>query len=129
MTAYNTADDLTLNIISVDYDIKNYYPEEISLNIIKEEESFICEIKNNGERDLYPCQVIFFTKDDTGRTIQNTIEYAGCFDDDKVIEANKSFITDNCNNDMKGLLLNKNKPVIVRYSDLDFREINTRFFE
>lgn len=125
--AYNTAEDLTLNIVSVDYDIRNYYPEEISLNVKENREVFSGNIKNNGERDLYPCQIIYFTKDDFGRTIQNTIEYAGCFDDGLVIEPNKNLEFDS--NNIGGFLLNPNKPVIVRYADLDFKEINTRFFE
>lgn len=127
VTAYNTADDLTLNVISVDYEIRNYYPEEVSLEIKEKGEVFSGNIKNNGERNIYPCQIIYFVKDDAGRTIQNTIEYAGCFDDGLVIEPNK--VLDFESNNTQGLLLNTNKPVIVRYSDLDFKEIETRFFE
>ncbi len=129
VVAYNTTNDLSLKEISVDYDMINYYPDEISFNLIKEEETFICEIKNNGERNLYPSQVIFFTKDDSGRTIQNTIEYAGCFNDNLVIKPNKTLKTDEEQGDMNGLLLNKNKPIIIRYSDIEFREVTTKFFE
>jgi len=40
VVAYNTTNDLSLKEISVDYDMINYYLDEISFNLIKEEETF-----------------------------------------------------------------------------------------
>lgn len=124
--AYNTEENLNLKIISVYYEIKNYYPEEISLEISNDGENINGSVTNNGQRELYPSQIIFFLKDNDGNTIQKTIEYAGCFFDGLVIKPEQSLEFES--NIPQGYFFNDNKSVIVRYTDLDFRTVDTRFF-
>lgn len=124
--AFNTEESLDLKIISVDYDIINYYPEEISLDITNDGKKVTGYITNNGERDLYPAQIIYFLSDEEGYTIQKTIEYAGCFFEGLVIKSGKTldFESDIPDNNY----FKNSKSVIVRYSDTSFKTIDTRFF-
>lgn len=124
--AYNTEEELKLKVMSVDFEIKNFYPEEISLNLNNQEGKFKGSITNNGERDLYPGRIVYFLKDKDGYTIQKTIEYAGCFFEGLVISPTKTheFESDIPNE----LTLDNNKKIIVEYSDLEFRDIAVRFF-
>ena len=83
-------------------------------------------VKNNGERDLYPSQIIFFLKDEQGNTVQKNIEYAGCFFEGLIIKPSKSLEFES--DIPQGYYFNNSKSVIVRYSDTEFKMIETRFF-
>ena len=124
--AYNTEENLDLKIISVDYEIKNFYPEEISMDITNDGKKVTGLVKNNGERDLYPSQIIFFLKDEQGNTVQKNIEYAGCFFEGLIIKPSKSLEFES--DIPQGYYFNNSKSVIVRYSDTEFKMIETRFF-
>ena len=124
--AYNTEENLDLKIISVDYEIKNFYPEEISMDITSDGKKVTGLVKNNGERDLYPSQIIFFLKDEQGNTVQKNIEYAGCFFEGLIIKPSKSLEFES--DIPQGYYFNNSKSVIVRYSDTEFKMIETRFF-
>ena len=53
VVAYNTTNDLSLKEISVDYDMINYYLDEISFNLIKEDKKKDCSAGRgkDGEKD------------------------------------------------------------------------------
>lgn len=125
--AFDNENDINLKIISVNYEIKNYNPEEVSLDITNDGKKVQGTIINNGERELYPAQIIFFLQDNEGNTIQSTIEYAGCFFEGLVIKPNKSLSFEK--DIPEGYYFNNSKSVIVRYSDIEFRMIETSFFE
>ena len=123
--AFNTENDIDLKVISIDYEILTYNEDEISLEITNDGKKVTGKIKNTSQRDLYPSQVIFFLMDNEGNIIQKTLEYAGCFDEGLVIKPGKelSFEADIDENTS----YYNSKKVIVRYSDLDFREVYTKF--
>lgn len=125
--AYNSEEDLNLKVLSVNFEIKNYFPEEISLNLENIENKFKGSITNNGQRDLYPGRIIYFLKDKEGYIIQKSIEYAGCFFEGLVISPNgkHDFEADIPYNDYT---LDSSKQIVVEYSDLEFKDTNVRFF-
>jgi hypothetical protein len=125
--AYNTEEEINLKVISTDYEIINYYPDEVSLSITNDGKNVTGSIKNNGERDLYPSQIIFFMKDGSGNTVQKTIEYAGCFFEDLVIKPESTLDFESEIPD--GYSFNNSKNVIVRYSDTEFKSVDTIFFD
>ena len=124
--AYNTEKELDLRIISVDYEIMNYYPEEVSLEITNDGKKVSGYVTNNGQRDLYPSQIIFFLRDEEGYTVQKIIEYAGCFFEGLIIKpgSNLNFESDIPENNY----FKNNKSVIFKYSDTTLNYIDTRFF-
>lgn len=124
--AYNTEKDLNLKVMSVDFEIKNYYPEEISLNLDSKDNKFKGSITNNGQRDLYPGRIVYFLKDKDGYTIQKSIEYAGCFFEGLVISPSKSHEFES--EIPEELTLDSNKNIIVEYTDLEFKNTDVRFF-
>ncbi len=123
--AFNTENDIDLKVISIDYEILTYNEDEISLEITNDGKKVTGKIKNTSQRDLYPSQVIFFLMDNEGNIIQKALEYAGCFDEGLVIKPGKelSFEADIDGNTS----YYNSKKAIVRYSDLDFREVYTKF--
>ena len=110
--AFNTENNIDLKVISINYEILTYNEDEISL-----------EITNDGKK--VTGQVIFFLMDNEGNIIQKTLEYAGCFDEGLVIKPGKelSFEADIDENTS----YYNSKKAIVRYSDLEFREVYTKF--
>lgn len=123
--AFNTENNVDLKVISINYEILTYNEDEISLEITNDGKKVTGKIKNTSQRDLYPSQVIFFLMDNEGNIIQKTLEYAGCFDEGLVIKPGKelSFEADIDENTS----YYNSKKAIVRYSDLDFREVYTKF--
>ena len=116
-----------LKVISIDYEIPNYYPEEVDLTLNITTDKISGKVINNGQRDLYPSQVIVFLKDSKGNTIQKTIEYAGCFFEGLVIKPNAEFEFEL---DIPSeYTLARNKGIIFRYSDLEFRMYDTKIIE
>ncbi len=126
IVAYNTEEDLNLKVLTVNYEIVNYFPDEIALNITNDGIKVTGTISNNGDREVYPGRVIYFLKDSDGNTIQKSIEYAGCFFEGLVISPKKSL--DFEQDIPKGLYFNNSKKTIVEYSDLEFKSTNVRFF-
>lgn len=124
--AYSNEENLNLKVLSADFEIKNFYPEEISLSLDNKDNEFKGSITNNGQRDLYPGRIVYFLKDKDGYTIQKSIEYAGCFFEGLVISPNK---THNFESDIpEGLTLDNNKNIVVEYTDLEFKNTDVRFF-
>jgi hypothetical protein len=76
-------------------------------------------IKNNGQRKLYPAQIVYFVTDSEGNTIQRVISYAGCFFEGLVI--NPEGIHEFEEEIPQGYTLNNNKGIMVMYSDLEFK--------
>lgn len=118
--AYNTEKDLNLKVLSVTYETKTYgLEEEISLERNNESGKISGSVKNNGQRDLYPSQIVYFLNDSEGNTIQKVISYAGCFFEGLVIHPGNTheFAEEIPSN----YTLNTTKGVMVMYSDLDFK--------
>ena len=118
--AFNTETDINLKVLSITYETKTYgLDNEISLERNNETGKISGSVKNNGQRDLYPTQIMYFEKDSEGNTIQKVISYAGCFFEDLVIHPGNTHEFEE--EIPQGYTLNTTKGVIVMYSDLDFR--------
>lgn len=112
-----------IDVISVDFDIKSsLYDNEITLEKVEIKDGVLKgSFKNNGQRSIYPSEIIYFVENLRGENEQRTISYASCFNDELVIKPGEKFEFEQEEKE----ILSKNKNVIVRYSDLDFREVYT----
>ena len=112
-----------IEVISVDFDIKSsLYDNEITLEKVEIKDGVLKgSFKNNGQRSIYPSEIIYFVENPKGENEQRTISYASCFNDELVIKLGEKFEFEQEEKE----ILSKNKNVIVRYSDLDFREVYT----
>ena len=112
-----------IEVISVDFDIKSsLYDNEITLEKVEIKGGVLKgSFKNNGQRSIYPSEIIYFVENLRGENEQRTISYASCFNDELVIKPGEKFEFEQEEKE----ILSKNKNVIVRYSDLDFREVYT----
>ena len=112
-----------IEVISVDFDIKSsLYDNEITLEKVEIKDGVLKgSFKNNGQRSIYPSEIIYFVENLRGENEQRTISYASCFNDELVIKPGEKFEFEQEEKE----ILSKNKNVIVRYSDLDFREVYT----
>lgn len=122
----NTFSENVINeveVISVDFDIKSsLYDNEITLEKVEIKDGVLKgSFKNNGQRSIYPSEIIYFVENPKGENEQRTISYASCFNDELVIKLGEKFEFEQEEKE----ILSKNKNVIVRYSDLDFREVYT----
>lgn len=125
--AYSNENTISLKVISVDYEIRNYNEDEIDIDITNDGKKVSGSLKNNGDRELYPTQIIYFLYDGNGHTIQKTIEYAGCFDEGLVIKPENTLEFEEDIDE--GYSFYNTKSVIVRYSDLEFKTTETKIFE
>lgn len=112
-----------IEVISVDFDIKSsLYDNEITLEKVEIKDGVLKgSFKNNGQRSIYPSEIIYFVENPKGENEQRTISYASCFNDELVIKPGEKFEFEQEEKE----ILSSNKNVIVRYSDLDFREVYT----
>ena len=112
-----------IDVISVDFDIKSsLYDNEITLEKVEIKDGVLKgSFKNNGQRSIYPSEIIYFVENLRGENEQRTISYASCFNDELVIKPGEKFEFEQEEKE----ILSSNKNVIVRYSDLDFREVYT----
>ena len=112
-----------IEVISVDFDIKSsLYDNEITLEKVEIKDGVLKgSFKNNGQRSIYPSEIIYFVENPKGENEQRTISYASCFNDELVIKLGEKFEFEQEEKE----ILSKNKNVIVRYSDLSFREVYT----
>ena len=112
-----------IEVISVDFDIKSsLYDNEITLEKVEIKGGVLKgSFKNNGQRSIYPSEIVYFVENLRGENEQRTISYASCFNDELVIKPGEKFEFEQEEKE----ILSKNKNVIVRYSDLDFREVYT----
>ena len=122
----NTFSENVINeveVISVDFDIKSsLYDNEITLEKVEIKDGVLKgSFKNNGQRSIYPSEIIYFVENLRGENEQRTISYASCFNDELVIKPGEKFEFEQEEKE----ILSSNKNVIVRYSDLDFREVYT----
>lgn len=76
---------------------------------------------------MYPNRVIIFLKDNNGNTVQESLEYSGCFDDGLVISPNEEFKFEF--EIESGYTLNDSQRIVFKYSDTDFKEYDVKFFE
>ena len=125
--AYNSENNIDLKIMTIDYEIPSYFPDEVSLNTTTENNILTGVVKNNSEIELYPNQVMIFLKDQNGDIVQKTIEYSGCFFEGLVIKPNTEFKFEI--EIPEGHILLKNKGIMFKYSDLEFRMYETRNFK
>lgn len=107
-------------VISVDYENSDLFEKETSLDVSLEENKIIGKITNNGEREIYPSDIVLFVKNSQGVTKQIDIPYAGCFDPGLVMKKgeNLEFSYDI----EEGYTLLKEKGIVFVYSDLEFKE-------
>ena len=122
----NTFSENVINeveVISVDFDIKSsLYDNEITLEKVEIKDGVLKgSFKNNGQRSIYPSEIIYFVENLRGENEQRTISYASCFNDELVIKPGEKFEFEQEEKET----LSQSKNVIVRYSDLDFREVYT----
>lgn len=118
--AFNTETDINLKVLSITYETKTYgLDDEISLERKNENGKISGSIKNNGQRKLYPAQIVYFVTDSEGNTIQRVISYAGCFFEGLVI--NPEGIHEFEEEIPQGYTLNNSKGIMVMYSDLEFK--------
>ena len=112
-----------IEVISVAFDIKSsLYDNEITLEKVEIKDGVLKgSFKNNGQRSIYPSEIIYFVENLRGENEQRTISYASCFNDELVIKPGEKFEFEQEEKE----ILSSNKNVIVRYSDLDFREVYT----
>lgn len=112
-----------IEVISVDFDIKSsLYDNEITLEKVEIKDGVLKgSFKNNGQRNIYPSEIIYFVENLRGENEQRTISYASCFNDELVIKPGEKFEFEQEEKET----LSQSKNVIVRYSDLDFREVYT----
>ena len=118
--AFDNETDINLKVLSITYETKTYgLDDEISLERKNENGKISGSIKNNGQRKLYPAQIVYFVTDSEGNTIQRVISYAGCFFEGLVInpEGTHEFEEEI----PQGYTLNNNKGIMVMYSDLEFK--------
>ena len=125
--AYNSENNIDLKIMTIDYEIPSYFPDEVSLNTTTENNILTGVVKNNSEIELYPNQVMIFLKDQNGDIVQKTIEYSGCFFEGLVIKPNTEFKFEI--EIPEGHILLKDKGIMFKYSDLEFRMYETRNFK
>lgn len=118
--AFNNETDINLKVLSITYETKTYgLDDEISLERKNENGKISGSIKNNGQRDLYPAQIVYFVTDSEGNTIQRVISYAGCFFEGLVIHPDKTHEFEE--EIPQGYTLNNSKGIMVMYSDLEFK--------
>ena len=122
----NTFSENVINeveVISVDFDIKSsLYDNEITLEKVEIKDGVLKgSFKNNGQRNIYPSEIVYFVENAKGENEQRTISYASCFNDELVIKPGEKFEFEQEEKET----LSQSKNVIVRYSDLDFREVYT----
>lgn len=122
----NTFSENVINeveVISVDFDIKSsLYDNEITLEKVEIKDGVLKgSFKNNGQRSIYPSEIVYFVENAKGENEQRTISYASCFNDELVIKPGEKFEFEQEEKET----LSQSKNVIVRYSDLDFREVYT----
>ena len=118
--AFDNETDINLKVLSITYETKTYgLDDEISLERKNENGKISGSIKNNGQRKLYPAQIVYFVTDSEGNTIQRVISYAGCFFEGLVI--NPEGIHEFEEEIPQGYTLNNNKGIMVMYSDLEFK--------
>lgn len=125
--AYNSENNINLKIMTIDYEIPSYFPDEVQLNTTIENNVLTGVVKNNSEIELYPNQVMIFLKDQNGKIVQKTIEYSGCFFEGLVIKPDAEFKFEI--EIPEGHILLKNKGIMFKYSDLEFRMYETRNFK
>ncbi|MBQ8379661.1 MAG: hypothetical protein IJX34_02475 [Clostridia bacterium] len=125
--AYNSENNINLKIMTIDYEIPSYFPDEVSLNTTTENNVLTGVVKNNSEIELYPNQVMIFLKDQNGDIVQKTIEYSGCFFEGLVIKPSTEFKFEI--EIPEGHILLKDKGIMFKYSDLEFRMYETRNFK
>ncbi len=119
--APTTDENLDFSIISVEFDIPNYFYDEVEIEANIENDKISGTVKNNLERILYPNQIIMFFKDNNdGSIYQKTLEYSGCFDEERVIMTGGKFkfelkIPENTTFIAK-------KGITLKYSDIDFKD-------
>lgn len=120
---FTTDENFDLSVISVEFAIPNYFygEVEIILTIDMEDKKIFGVIKNNLERTLYPNQIIMLFKDNSDERIyQETLEYSGCFDIEKIINPGGKFEFEFDIPENTTFL--PEKGVTFKYSDTDFRE-------
>lgn len=123
LIAYNTQDSLSIE----DVVVRELTSEnEVSLNLVAEKKEVLGSIKNNGENELYPQQIVYYLKGEDGINLQQTIEYAGCFDEGKIIKPNEVWKFEIDIPD--GYTFSQDKGILVRYSDLSFEKIKSKIF-
>lgn len=107
-------------VISVDYENSDLFDKETSIDVSLKENKIIGTITNNGEREIYPSDIILFVKNSQGVTKQIDIPYAGCFDQGLVMEKGEKL---EFSYDIEeGYTLLKDKGIVFVYSDLEFKE-------
>lgn len=128
VVAFNTEKTINLKVLSVDYDIVTYFENEASMSVNNTQGSKITgSVKNNGQREIYPEEIILFFTDSQGRTVQKIISYAGCFFEGLIIHMGDSLDWEFENTD--NYTFNREKGVVFVYSDLEFKTHDTIFFE
>lgn len=127
IVAYNSEDNIDLKIMTIDYEISSYFPDEVDLKTTIEDNKLTGMVKNNSEIELYPNRVIIFLEDQEGDIVQKTIEYSGCFFEELVIKPSAEFKFEM--EIPEGHVLLKDKGIMFKYSDLDFRMYETRNFK
>jgi len=124
VVAYNTLEDeVKLNVVSVKYDNKSIFEKEVEVKSLEIEGSKIKGvISNKGERKLYPNEILFNIKSE-GKYIQKGLNYSGCFFEGLVIIPGQDFEFEY---DLKsGEELDKEKGIVYKYSDLEFKSYET----
>lgn len=124
--AFNTETDIKLKIMTIDYEIPTYFPDEVTLETTIGDNKLTGVVKNNSQIELYPNQVMIFLKDQNGDIVQKTIEYSGCFFEGLVIKPGAEFKFEM--EIPEGHILLENKGIMFKYSDLEFRMYETRNF-
>ncbi len=128
VVALSSEETINLKVLSVDYDIVTYFENEANMSVNNTQGGKITgSVKNNGQREIYPSEIVLFFTDSQGRTVQKSIYYAGCFFEGLIIHTGDSldWEFENTNN----YTFNRKKGIVFVYSDLEFKMYDTIFFE
>lgn len=118
--SYNDDENIKLEIIAVNYSIPDFGMEEVTLTSTVTSSKIKCTVKNVSEREIYANQVVYFLRDAQGNVVMKTLEYSGCFNPELVTAPNKEFSFEF--EIPEGYTFIKDKGIIFKYSDLDFRD-------
>lgn len=119
--AFTKEENFDISVISTEFEIPNIYGQEFEITANISDGKIVGSIKNNSQRTLYPNQVIILFKDNTNNSIyQKTIEYAGCFDKEKVIKSGDEFSFEMEVPENTSFI--SQKGITFKYSDLEFKE-------
>lgn len=134
---YNMAAGETYKVISFNIENKDDI-KIISTDYLEDKEALSLETKKEGSKVkgiilndstvyIYPNRIAIFVKDSEGNINQKTLEYAGCFFEDLVINPNQEFEFEI--EIPEGYSIIEDKGIVFKYSDLDFDTYNVKMFE